>query len=101
MCIRDRCWVCLGVGEGVLKRFNRCVKCNELTNGVLCISCYNKEKSKNIPTKEELVKDLMTKNSIVKLASKYGVSDNAYRKWLKKRGLPFKLKDIKMFLMSV
>lgn len=87
--------------EGILKRFNRCVKCNELTNGVLCVSCYKKEQGKNIPSKDELIKDLLSKKSIVKLASKYGVSDNGYRRWLKKRGLPYKYKEIKSFIMGV
>lgn len=45
--------------------------------------------------------ELTTNQPIVKLASKYGVSDSAYRKWLTKRGLPAKLKDIKLFISSV
>lgn len=43
----------------------------------------------------------MTNKSLVKLAKKYGISDNAYRKWLAKRGLPTKYRDIKSFIMSV
>ena len=58
-------------------------------------------KAKNIPTREDLIKDLLSKESLVKLASKYGVSDNAYRKWLAKRDLPVKSKEIKSFILSV
>ena len=87
--------------SGILKRVHKCERCNCLTGGKWCVSCYKKEQCKNIPSKYELVEDLMSKNSIVQLASKYGVSDNAYRKWLKKRGLPFRLKEIKSFIMGV
>lgn len=85
----------------IYKRLNKCCECGCPTGGNLCVPCYKKRQAENIPSKDELIKDLLTKNSIVKLASKYGVSDNAYRKWLKKRDLPFKLKDIKSFIMSV
>lgn len=80
---------------------NKCAICGALTSGNLCLKCFKTEKSKNIPTREDLIKDLLSKESLVKLASKYGISDNAYRKWLAKRGLPFKSKEIKSFILSV
>lgn len=80
---------------------NKCTICGDLTSGTLCLDCFNAEKAKNIPTREDLIKDLLSKESLVKLASKYGVSDNAYRKWLAKRDLPVKSKEIKSFLLSV
>lgn len=80
---------------------NKCAICGDFTNGELCLKCYLDKKAERIPSKETLISDLMTNKPIVKLASQYGVSDNAYRKWLTKRGLPVKLKDIKLFIMSV
>lgn len=80
---------------------NKCTICGDLTSGTLCLDCFNAEKAKNIPAREDLIKDLLSKESLVKLASKYGVSDNAYRKWLAKRDLPVKSKEIKSFLLSV
>lgn len=80
---------------------NKCTICGDLTSGTLCLDCFNAEKAKNIPTREDLIKDLLSKESLVKLAYKYGVSDNAYRKWLAKRDLPVKSKEIKSFLLSV
>ena len=62
---------------------------------------YYNEKSERIPTKESLIEDLMTNKPLVKLSKQYGISDNAYRKWLTKRGLPTKRIDIKSFIMSV
>ena len=61
--------------------------------------CYkNKHKyvKKVRPTKEELIKDILTL-SLVKIGKKYGVSDNAVRKWCKKYDLPFRYNDIKNF----
>lgn len=83
------------------RKYNKCCICGEPTGGSLCLECFNKEKSKSIPSREELIQDLLSHEPIIKLSSKYGVSDNAYRKWLVKRGLPSKYKDIKSFLLSV
>lgn len=80
---------------------NRCTSCEEPSKGSMCLSCFEKHKSAHIPSKEVLIEDLLTKESLVRLASKYGISDNAYRKWLAKRGLPTKYREIKSFLMSV
>ena len=78
-----------------------CTVCGNYTQGTLCLNCYLDKKAERIPSKETLICDIMTKQPIVKLASQYGVSDNAYRKWLTKRGLPAKLKEIKLFISSV
>lgn len=60
----------------------------------MCLECYLKEKEKNIPPKEQLLQDILT-TSFVKIGEKYGVSDNAVRKWCKKYDLPYKKEDIK------
>ena len=61
-----------------------------------CLSCYNKEKSKNIPDKEEL-KKLIWNTPFTQIGLKYGVTDNAVRKWCDKYNLPRKVKDIKSY----
>lgn len=87
--------------NGRVEKRNNCEICGDLTSGKLCLACFNKKRSENIPTRDELIKDLMSHKPLVKLASKYGISDNAYRKWLTKRGLPIKYKEIKSFILSV
>ena len=82
-------------------RSNYRITNGDLTSGRLCLACFNNKRAENIPTRDELIKDLMSHKPLVKLASKYGISDNAYRKWLTKRGLPIKYKEIKSFILSV
>jgi len=61
---------------------------------VLCVNCENKRrvndvnlrKCKNRPTKEELA-DMIESMSWCSIGRKYGVSDNAVRKWARKYGL--------------
>ena len=87
------------VNEYVKK--NLCIVCGDYTQGTLCLNCYLDKKAERIPSRENLIEDLKSNQPLIKLASHYGVSDNAYRKWLTKRGLPAKLKDIKLFISSV
>ena len=49
--------------------------------------CYNKMAAKNIPSKEELIKIIKAKTSLLQVAKHYNVSDNNVRKWLKKYGI--------------
>lgn len=87
--------------NGRTEKRNLCEICGDLTNGKLCLNCFNEKKASNIPSREELIKDLMSREPLVKISAKYGVSDNAYRKWLSKRGLPVKYNEIKSFISSV
>lgn len=64
-----------------------------------CIDCYDKERSKHIPPKEEISK-LLLSHSMCAIGRMYGVSDNAVRKWCKKYNLPFNKKDIEFFKNS-
>lgn len=84
--------------NGKWVRMKRCPICGDFTFGDVCLKCYNSWKARRVPSREELVADLISKQPITKLASGYGVSGNAYRKWLIKRGLPSKSKEIKEFL---
>lgn len=84
--------------DGKWVRRNHCQSCGRLTEGKLCKDCFKQWQSRNIPSREKLIKDLMSGKSILVLARGYGISDNAYRKWLIKRGLPAKSSAIKSFL---
>ena len=46
--------------------------------------------------KEELEKLILT-TSFIKIGQKYGVSDNAVRKWCMRYGLPSTKRDLKKF----
>ena len=54
----------------------------------MCISCYLKKKSSNIPSKEILM-DLILKYPRTQIGKLYGVSSNSVKKWCKKYSLPF------------
>lgn len=81
-------------------RNKNCVVCNEPTGGKLCLKCYNEIKASNIPSKDTLVSELLSGRSLLQLAKLYGISDNAYRKWLKKHDLPTKRNSIKEFIRA-
>lgn len=59
----------------------------------MCIECYNKERSKNIPPKEELEKIIYVM-SFVQIGKQYGVTDNTVRKWCKKYDLPYRYGEL-------
>lgn len=74
---------------------DKCPICgrDKTCNTSLCVDCYNKERAKNIPPRDELYW-LLPDYSMCEIGRKYGVSDNAVRKWCRKYGLPFKREDI-------
>ena len=74
-----------------------CLDCGvRITNGASrCKSCHDKhQRVVNRPTREEL-KVLIRNFTFVALGKKYGVSDNAIRKWCKQYNLPHKASEIK------
>lgn len=78
-----------------------CEECGkEITRGSkLCFDCYNalQKTNSNKPNKDDLIKDLEDLHgNFTKISKKYGVSDNAVRKWCKKYGLPYKSHDYKI-----
>lgn len=81
--------------------YKECPLCGNLMakSSDVCIECYLKNKSKNIPSKEILL-DLVLNNSFVSIGKMYNVSDNAVRNWCKKYNLPYKRKDIILFKSS-
>lgn len=62
----------------------------------ICLNCHKERNAKHIPSKDEL-SCLLVEYNMVQIGKMFGVSDNAVRKWCKKRGLPYKHKDIKEF----
>lgn len=60
----------------------------------MCQECRTKEKRKNIPNRETL-NNLIKIMPFTKIGIKYGVSDNAVRKWCKNYGLPCTKQEIK------
>lgn len=83
-------------------KFNKkeyfCIKCGEKISGQgttnLCKKCQGKEtRLVERPTREEL-KNLIKTTPFTKIAEKYGVTDNAIRKWCDSYNLPRKKKDI-------
>ena len=71
-----------------------CIECGaEISKGSQkCKRCC--QKVKNRPSPEQLYKDLM-KTNFVQVGKKYGVTDNAIRKWCKGYGMSTKAKDYK------
>lgn len=65
----------------------------------MCIDCRNKEKAKNIPTKDELIELLKQGFPYTKIGELYNVSDNAVRKWCKKYGIPRTKSERKIYGM--
>lgn len=78
-----------------------CEKCGEeITKGSkLCFGCYNILQTINSskPDKETLIKDVYDfQGNFTKIGKKYGVTDNAVRKWCIKYGIPSKSSDYKV-----
>lgn len=64
----------------------------------LCIDCYNLSQRKTKrPDKITLAKEIC-ETSFCAVGRKYGVSDNAIRKWCKSYGLPTKKSELKQWL---
>lgn len=76
-----------------------CVDCGvEIkTNAERCVDCAHKAQRRcERPTRDRL-KTLIRENSFVFIGKKYGVSDNAVKKWCKLYNLPAKKSEIKQF----
>ena len=79
-----------------------CKDCGKEINkgSVYCTICSHKHtrKVKDRPAKEKLLQDFKELKSFVKIGAKYGVSDNAIRKWFIQVGLPSKSKELKLLM---
>ena len=78
---------CIECGKPVTKK-NRTLK---------CFDCSSKKRRKVIdrPSKEQLYQELKDYNFVI-VGKKYGVTDNAIRKWCRDYGLSTKAKDYKI-----
>lgn len=78
-------WYCIDCGKEITKGYERCEECARL-----------KRRKAVRPSREEL-KQLIREKPFTQIASEYGVSDNAIRKWCDAEGLPRKKTDIKKY----
>ena len=83
------------------KRMKKCPICGGLMtkSASCCVDC-RKIKSRKVsrPDKDTLLK-LISTYSFVTIGKRYGVTDNAVRKWCKFYNLPYKHEDIKKINM--
>lgn len=75
-----------------------CPECGQEKSGTakICNDCFRKSQRASRPSREEL-KDFIRTVSFVELGKRYGVSDNAVKKWCIAYNLPSKKKDIKSY----
>lgn len=90
--------------KGREKKVFYCSQCGkEITSQSstgLCLQCYNlTTRIIERPSKEQLLKELQESN-FTQVGKKYGVSDNAIRKWCIAYGLPKTIKEIKNFILE-
>lgn len=82
------------------KKKNYCIDCGIeiFKNSTRCNSCEGIRRSSNkkLVTREEL-KQLIRSTPFTKIGERYGVSDNAIRKWCKNYNLPSKRRDISSY----
>ena len=76
---------------------NFCINCGKkISNGAIrCRICSAKAQQKTDRPEREELKFLIRHNTFSELGRKYGVSDNAIRKWCKNVNLPTRSCDIK------
>ena len=83
------------IEPGKLISSGTCLNCQSpvYSTKFCSVDCHHEFMRKKIPSKEEL-EPLISTMSFVDIGKKYGVTDNAVRKWAKSYGLPFRKKDI-------
>lgn len=71
-------------GKNKFKNQNHCVECSKVItkHAQRCIQCASKKRRLPRPSKEQLLKELSNSNYCA-VGRKYGVSDNAIRRWIK------------------
>ena len=85
-----------------IKKMNYCVDCHRSISltATRCKSCSGKEREKEKiekrPSREEL-KELIRTMPFLQIGKKFGVSDNAIRKWCKNCQLPSSPREIKKY----
>lgn len=70
----------------------------EIAKGSMrCAKCENIHRHQNTPITREELKKLIRTTPFTRIGAKYGVSDNAIRKWCDKHNLPRKASEIKKY----
>lgn len=79
------------------KRVKICPQCGAymIRTAKLCRKCSWEASRKVQRPNRNTLKEEIRKVPMVQIAAKYGVSDNAVRKWCQKYGLPYKAAEIK------
>ena len=85
--------------EKYVSRKNYCVDCGvEIqSTSTRCHSCEGKHRRVDKPVTREELKNLIRTIPFTKIGEKFGVSDNAIRKWCDGYGLPRKSTEIKQY----
>ena len=82
-------------------KHNYCIDCGKeiFRTSIRCNYCEAKKRAKEykLPVSREELKNLIYTTSFSQIGKKYGVTDNAIRKWCDKYNLPRKKKDIKSY----
>ena len=76
-----------------------CIDCGKeiKTNSKRCPECASIAKRQVDRPNRETLKQLIRSTPFITIGERYGVSDNAIRKWCKKEKLPYKVKEIKSY----
>jgi hypothetical protein len=80
-------------------RKNYCIDCGKkISFGSLrCRDCENKHRITDKPVSREELKNLIRSIPFTQIGRKYGLTDNAIKKWCISYGLPSKKKDINKY----
>lgn len=79
-------------------RYTKCKRSKKKKN---IIKIYDLQvRLTSVPKRDVLIRDLKEMKNFKKIGKKYGVSDNAVRKWCKKYKLPYRASDIKVMTQS-
>lgn len=79
------------------KVINTCARCGQpISKGAVhCKACASLLQEKELPVTREELKELIRTTPFTQIGAKFGVSDNAIRKWCDKYSLPRKATEIK------
>lgn len=81
-------YYCKDCGKEISKRSTYCTLCSRL----------HSRKIKDRPSLNQLLNDYKELKSFLKIAKKYGISDNGLRKWLKQYNVPSKTKELDKYI---
>lgn len=68
------------------------------TSKYCSVECYREDNKGNRPPLPQLIKDFQELKSFTQVGNKYGVSDNAVKKWCKLYQIPDRIKELKEYI---